>query len=142
MLSQDIGQAASVLRSLQEQGFRIALDDFGTGYSNLLYLRQFPVTAIKIDRSFVQQIDEDARCLDIVNGVIAFAKSLKLSVICEGIETEAQARAIRSTGCDVLQGYLIGKPMPADEFQALLQAQSAQPQQADPGCEQAGAGSS
>jgi diguanylate cyclase (GGDEF)-like protein len=138
MLTQDIGKAASVLRSLQEEGFRIALDDFGTGYSNLSYLRQFPITTIKIDRSFVQEIEQDRRCLDIVNGVIAFAKSLKLSVICEGIETEAQASAIRSTECDVLQGYLIGKPMRASEFQALLLAQSAQPQQADPGCGQAG----
>jgi diguanylate cyclase (GGDEF)-like protein/PAS domain S-box-containing protein len=137
MLTQDIGKAAAVLRSLEKEGFRIALDDFGTGYSNLSYLRQFPITAIKIDRSFVQEIEEDRRCLDIVNGVIAFAKSLKLAVICEGIETEAQASAIRSTECDVLQGYLIGKPMRAAEFQALLQAQSAQPQQADPGCGQA-----
>jgi diguanylate cyclase (GGDEF)-like protein/PAS domain S-box-containing protein len=123
MLTQDIGQAAAVLHSLQREGFRIALDDFGTGYSNLSYLRQFPITTIKIDRSFVQEIEQDRRCLDIVNGVIAFAKSLHLSVICEGIETEAQASAIRSTECDVLQGYLIGKPMPAREFQALLLAQ-------------------
>jgi diguanylate cyclase (GGDEF)-like protein/PAS domain S-box-containing protein len=142
MLTQDIDKAAAVLRSLQEEGFRIALDDFGTGYSNLSYLRQFPITAIKIDRSFVQEIEQDRRCLDIVNGVIAFAKSLKLAVICEGIETEAQASAIRSTECDVLQGYLIGKPMQASEFQALLLAQSAAPQQADPGCDQANMGSS
>jgi diguanylate cyclase (GGDEF)-like protein/PAS domain S-box-containing protein len=121
MLSQDIDKAASVLKALQKQGFLIALDDFGTGYSNLLYLRQFPVNTIKIDRSFVKEIEQDSRCLDIVNGVIAFAKSLKLAVICEGIETEAQASAIRSTECDVLQGYLIGKPMPAREFLALLQ---------------------
>jgi diguanylate cyclase (GGDEF)-like protein/PAS domain S-box-containing protein len=136
MLTQDIEKAASVLRSLQQEGFRIALDDFGTGYSNLSYLRQFPITTIKIDRSFVQEIEQDRRCLDIVNGVIAFAKSLKLAVICEGIETEAQACAIRSTACDVLQGYLIGKPMRASEFQALLLAQRSAPQQADPGCSQ------
>jgi diguanylate cyclase (GGDEF)-like protein/PAS domain S-box-containing protein len=141
MLTQDIEKAASVLRSLQQEGFRIALDDFGTGYSNLSYLRQFPITAIKIDRSFVQEIEQDRRCLDIVNGVIAFAKSLKLAVICEGIETEAQACAIRSTECDVLQGYLIGKPMPASEFEALLLAQRNTPQQADPGCGQANTGS-
>jgi diguanylate cyclase (GGDEF)-like protein/PAS domain S-box-containing protein len=140
MLTQDIGKAAAVLQSLQQEGFRIALDDFGTGYSNLSYLRQFPITAIKIDRSFVQEIEEDRRCLDIVNGMIAFAKSLKLAVICEGIETEAQASAIRSTACDVLQGYLIGKPMPAGEFQALLLAQRAAPQPADPGCGQADTG--
>jgi diguanylate cyclase (GGDEF)-like protein/PAS domain S-box-containing protein len=137
MLTQDIDKAAAVLHALQAEGFRIALDDYGTGYSNLSYLRQFPITTIKIDRSFVQEIEQDRRCLDIVNGVIAFAKSLKLAVICEGIETEAQACAIRSTECDVLQGYLIGKPMRAQDFQAVLQAQSAQPQQADPGCDQA-----
>jgi len=138
MLMQDIDKAAEVLRMLKLEGFRIALDDFGTGYSNLSYLRQFPITAIKIDRSFVQEIEQDRRCLDIVNGVIAFAKSLKLSVICEGIETEGQRSAIRSTGCDVLQGYLIGKPMAEAEFRQLLLAQSGEAQQADPGCQQAG----
>jgi diguanylate cyclase (GGDEF)-like protein/PAS domain S-box-containing protein len=133
MLMQDTEQAAAVLRRLKRDGFQIALDDFGTGYSNLSYLRQFPITSIKIDRSFVQEIEQDQRCLDIVHGVIAFAKSLKLSVICEGIETEGQKRAIQSTGCDVLQGYLIGKPMPADAFRTLLTSQKAAPAQADPG---------
>jgi diguanylate cyclase (GGDEF)-like protein/PAS domain S-box-containing protein len=135
MLMQDIDKAASVLRLLQRDGFRIALDDFGTGYSNLSYLRTLPITAIKIDRSFVREIEQDRRCLDIVNGVIAFAKSLKLDVICEGIETEVQKEAIRSTGCDVLQGYLIGKPMRSDDFRALLLAQTAAPDQTDPGCQ-------
>jgi len=138
MLMQDVEKAGKVLRMLKLEGFRIALDDFGTGYSNLSYLRQFPITAIKIDRSFVKEIEEDRRCLDIVNGVIAFAKSLKLSVICEGIETEGQRSAIRSTGCDVLQGYLIGKPMAEMDFRALLLSQSAQPQQVDPGCQATG----
>jgi diguanylate cyclase (GGDEF)-like protein/PAS domain S-box-containing protein len=123
MLMQDIAKAAAVLGTLQRDGFRIALDDFGTGYSNLSYLRQLPITSIKIDRSFVQEIEGDQRCLDIVNGVIAFAKSLKLAVICEGIETEGQKSAIRSTGCDVLQGYLIGRPMPAADFAKVLRAQ-------------------
>jgi EAL domain-containing protein (putative c-di-GMP-specific phosphodiesterase class I) len=118
---------------LQNDGFRIALDDFGTGYSNLSYLRQLPITTIKIDRSFVREIEQDRRCLDIVNGVIAFAKSLQLDVICEGIETELQKEAIRSTGCDALQGYLIGKPMRASDFRALLLAQSAEPAPATPG---------
>ncbi|MCS0584733.1 EAL domain-containing protein [Massilia pinisoli] len=127
MLMQDIDKAALILRSLRNVGFRIALDDFGTGYSNLSYLRQLPITAIKIDRSFVREIERDRRCLDIVNGVIAFAKSLKLDVICEGIETELQKEAIRSTGCDVLQGYLIGKPMRAADFRALLLAQGTAP---------------
>jgi EAL domain-containing protein (putative c-di-GMP-specific phosphodiesterase class I) len=138
MLMQDTEQAAGVLRRLKEDGFQIALDDFGTGYSNLSYLRQFPITTIKIDRSFVQEIEVDQRCLDIVHGVIAFAKSLKLSVICEGIETEGQKSAIQASGCDTLQGYLIGKPMPEDEFRALLMAQEAAPLEAGPGCRQPG----
>jgi diguanylate cyclase (GGDEF)-like protein/PAS domain S-box-containing protein len=138
MLMQDTEKAAAVLHRLKLAGFRIALDDFGTGYSNLSYLRQFPITAIKIDRSFVHEIEQDRRCLDIVNGVIAFAKSLKLSVICEGIETEGQRSAIRSTGCDVLQGYLIGKPMAEADFRRLLMAQSQAQQQVDPGCQAAG----
>jgi diguanylate cyclase (GGDEF)-like protein/PAS domain S-box-containing protein len=125
MLTQDIDKAAHVLRLLRQDGFRIALDDFGTGYSNLAYLRRFPISTIKIDRSFVQEIEQDQRCLDIVNGVIALAKSLQLSVICEGIETEGQRHALHSTGCDMLQGYLIGKPMDEDAFRALLQAQPA-----------------
>jgi diguanylate cyclase (GGDEF)-like protein/PAS domain S-box-containing protein len=125
MLLQDAQKAGIVLRRLKQDGFEIALDDFGTGYSNLSYLRQFPVTTIKIDRSFVTEIEQDQRCLDIVNGVIAFAKSLKLAVICEGIETEGQRAAIASTGCDMLQGYLIGKPMPAAEFRELLMTQPA-----------------
>jgi diguanylate cyclase (GGDEF)-like protein/PAS domain S-box-containing protein len=127
MLLQDTDKAGAVLRRLKLDGFQIALDDFGTGYSNLSYLRQFPVTTIKIDRSFVAEIEQDQRCLDIVNGVIAFAKSLKLAVICEGIETEGQRTAIASTGCDMLQGYLIGEPMPAAEFQALLARQPFSP---------------
>jgi len=135
MLMQDIDKAAAILRLLRRDGFRIALDDFGTGYSNLSYLRTLPITAIKIDRSFVREIEQDRRCLDIVNGVIAFAKSLKLDVICEGIETELQKEAIRSTGCDVLQGYLIGRPMRAEDFRALLLAQTAAPNQTDPGCQ-------
>jgi len=125
MLLQDTEKAGIVLRRLKQDGFQIALDDFGTGYSNLSYLRQFPVTTIKIDRSFVTEIEQDQRCLDIVNGVIAFAKSLKLAVICEGIETEGQRAAIASTGCDMMQGYLIGKPMPAAEFCELLRTQPA-----------------
>jgi diguanylate cyclase (GGDEF)-like protein/PAS domain S-box-containing protein len=125
MLMQDIDKAAHVLRLLRQDGFRIALDDFGTGYSNLSYLRRFPISTIKLDRSFVQEIEQDGRCLDIVNGVIALAKSLQLSVICEGIETEAQRHALHSTGCDMLQGYLIGKPMDEYAFRALLQAQPA-----------------
>jgi diguanylate cyclase (GGDEF)-like protein/PAS domain S-box-containing protein len=123
MLMQDIDTAAAVLGALHRDGFCIALDDFGTGYSNLAYLRRLPITSIKIDRSFVHDIEGDRRGLDLVNGIIAFAKSLKLSVICEGIETEAQKAAIRSTGCDVLQGYLIGRPMPPAEFGMLLRAQ-------------------
>ena len=132
MLMQNTEKAAAVLRTLKHDGFSIALDDFGTGYSNLSYLRQFPIDTIKIDRSFVQEIDQDKRCLDIVNGLIAFAKSLELSVVCEGIENDSQLLKIRSTGCDVLQGYLIGKPMGESDFYSLLLSQSAESGKLDP----------
>lgn len=120
MLSQDFSTAETVLLKLKELGFRIALDDFGTGYSNFTYLNRFPVTSLKIDRSFVQPITHDASALAMLNGIIGLAKSLKLSVICEGVETEPQRTMLRTTNCDLIQGYLTGRPVPPDEFFELF----------------------
>lgn len=120
MLSQDFSLAETVLLKLKDLGFRIALDDFGTGYSNFTYLNRFPVTELKIDRSFVQPITHDASALAMLNGIIGLAKSLNLSVICEGVETERQRAVLRTTACDLIQGYLTGRPVPADEFGELF----------------------
>jgi EAL domain-containing protein (putative c-di-GMP-specific phosphodiesterase class I) len=120
MLSQDFLIAEAVLIKLREYGFHIALDDFGTGYSNFTYLNRFPVTTLKIDRSFVQPIAQQPSALTMLNGIIGFAKSLNLTVICEGVETQAQCDALKTTDCDQIQGYLTGKPVPVDEFIRLF----------------------
>jgi diguanylate cyclase (GGDEF)-like protein/PAS domain S-box-containing protein len=116
MLAQDFNAASDVLSGLKRRGFRIALDDFGTGYSNLAYLSRLPVTAIKIDRSFVTPLTMDKMALSIIKGIVALAKSLDLTVICEGVETAEQRSLLESTQCDSIQGYLVSPPLPAHEF--------------------------
>ncbi|MFC5460661.1 EAL and GGDEF domain-containing protein [Massilia niabensis] len=116
MLAQDFDAAAQVLAALKQKGFRIALDDFGTGYSNLAYISRLPVTAIKIDRSFVTGLTVDKTALPLITGIVALAKSLDLTVVCEGIETPEQRKLLESTQCDSIQGYLISRPLPAEDF--------------------------
>ena len=100
------------VRALDAMGFRIALDDFGTGYSSLAVLKGYPIKAIKIDRSFVVGLPDDRDSLAIVTALMAMARSLGLSVVAEGIETERQYEALRGMGCDYAQGYLLGRPAP------------------------------
>nr|WP_246329527.1 GGDEF domain-containing phosphodiesterase [Chthonobacter rhizosphaerae] len=105
-------QAAEVLRRFKEAGVQIALDDFGTGYASLIHLKRFPIDAIKIDRSFIADMERDRSDSAIVAGVIAMAHSVGLSVIAEGVETDRQAAILREAGCDHAQGFLFGAPMP------------------------------
>jgi diguanylate cyclase (GGDEF)-like protein len=116
------------LQALREKGIGLAFDDFGTGYASLSYLTRYPLTRIKIDRSFVQRIAEGARPEDtaIVRSIIAMATNLGLEVTAEGVETPAQARFLRAQDCHDLQGFLFSKPLPADEFQAFLAASGEQ----------------
>lgn len=103
-------------------GMRIAVDDFGTGYSSLAYLARLPVHALKIDRSFVIAMLNDADTMSLVRTVIDLAHSLKLTVIAEGVDSEEQANVLRLLRCDEMQGYLLGKPLPFEETAALLDA--------------------
>ena len=96
---------------------RVAVDDFGTGYSSLAYLRRLPLDVLKIDRSFVLDAVDDEEDAQIVKTILALGQSLKLEVVAEGIETEAQAALLRRYGCDIAQGYLHARPMPATEFE-------------------------
>jgi diguanylate cyclase (GGDEF)-like protein len=109
-----------VLTGLNEVGLRIAIDDFGTGYSSLAYLRRLPVQTIKIDRSFVMDMCENASDATIVRSTIDLARNLGLDVVAEGVETEETWSALRAQGCTLAQGYLISKPVGADDLRALL----------------------
>jgi diguanylate cyclase (GGDEF)-like protein len=111
--AQDTLEALHRLRGL---GVRLSIDDFGTGYSSLSYLKRFPVDIIKIDRSFVRDVPHDADDASIVTGIIALAHSLRLEVVAEGVETEQQLRFLGEQACDMLQGYYLSQPIPADQF--------------------------
>jgi diguanylate cyclase (GGDEF)-like protein/PAS domain S-box-containing protein len=112
--------AIAVLLELRTRGVGIEIDDFGTGYSSLSYLQELPVDTVKIDRSFVCRIDEAGEKAEIVESIIALARSLDLEVIAEGIETERQLARLRRLRCDGGQGFLLSKAMPAEALRALL----------------------
>jgi diguanylate cyclase (GGDEF)-like protein/PAS domain S-box-containing protein len=113
-------QAVALLTALKAMGCHLSIDDFGTGYSSLAQLKRFPVDALKIDRSFVQDLPGDADDAAITRAVIAMAHSLKLRVVAEGVETREQLQFLREHDCDDVQGFLFGKPMPAEEFARML----------------------
>jgi EAL domain-containing protein (putative c-di-GMP-specific phosphodiesterase class I) len=110
----------SVLRELKEMGLSLAIDDFGTGYSSLSYLRQFPVTKLKIDRSFVQDVAINPDDAAITAAIIGMAKNLNLRVIAEGVENDAQLSFLRAHQCDEIQGYYFSRPLSADKVTEML----------------------
>ena len=118
ILMQDVASALRTLNDLKSLGLCIAIDDFGTGYSSLNYLKQFPIDVLKIDRSFVDGLPQGEQDAQIARAIIAMAHSLNLSVIAEGVETQAQLDFLRTHDCDEVQGYLLGRPMPANQFAA------------------------
>jgi len=118
VLMDDLGGNIEKLRAIKKAGLHVAIDDFGTGYSSLGYLSRLPIDALKIDRSFVMRMTEDAQEMTIVTTIISLAHSLDLSVIAEGVEQADQAHLLRLVRCDQIQGYLIGKPQPAAEVVA------------------------
>ena len=116
MLMADGEGTLRILRALARLGVSLSIDDFGTGYSSLAYLKRFPVNTVKIDRAFVRDIDLDEDGRVITNAIISLAHSLSLKTIAEGVETEAQAALLSKQGCDEIQGYMIGRPLPAADF--------------------------
>jgi diguanylate cyclase (GGDEF)-like protein/PAS domain S-box-containing protein len=126
MMNERDTKVVPTLRQLRDLGIQISIDDFGTGYASLTYLRQFPVTKVKIDMSFVQGITHDPADKAIVEAVIRLGHGLKLEVTAEGVETEDQAALLSEWNCDEAQGYLFSRPVPADELTALLEPQAAE----------------
>ena len=133
VLMADDSGIPQTLESLRAMGFRLALDDFGTGYSSLSYLRRFPLDKIKIDRSFVTPLPADKVSLSLVRTIVDLAHALDLDVIAEGVETPGQRDSLSSVGCETIQGYLTGRPVPAAEIDRLLTAASPHAQTA-PAC--------
>jgi diguanylate cyclase (GGDEF)-like protein len=120
MVMEDPGEAVKLLGQLSDLGVTLAIDDFGTGYSSLSYLKRFPVDFLKIDRSFVREVPQNADDVAIARTIIALARGLGLRVIAEGVETERQRNFLEMEGCEEAQGYLLGKPAEAQDVERLL----------------------
>jgi EAL domain-containing protein (putative c-di-GMP-specific phosphodiesterase class I) len=127
MLALEPERASATTRALSELGCKLAIDDFGTGYSSLAQLKRFPVDFLKIDRSFIIDLEGGEGPQAVVKAAIAMAHGLGMAIIAEGVETPEQADFLRAAGADVVQGYLYGKPMPIAQFAAMV-GQTAQPQ--------------
>ena len=112
MVMQNVERGIKVLDAIQSRGVRLAIDDFGTGYSSMSLMKQFPIDTIKIDRSFVRDLAENAEDRAIATAIISMGKALGLTVVAEGVETSEQDAFLRRRGCDELQGYLFSKPVP------------------------------
>ncbi|MGH9132670.1 MAG: putative bifunctional diguanylate cyclase/phosphodiesterase, partial [Ilumatobacteraceae bacterium] len=108
------------IRQLRDQGMRVAIDDFGTGYSSLAYLEQFPIDYVKIDRRFVEQIDEPGRSRSLVESMSRMVHSLGLTAVAEGVETVEQAHVLREMGFELAQGFYFARPVAADELEAAI----------------------
>ncbi|MCB1955395.1 MAG: EAL domain-containing protein [Rhodocyclaceae bacterium] len=109
------------LEALKSIGIKLSIDDFGTGYSSLSYLRHFPVDVLKIDRSFVKDLSDSEDCRTIAGTIMVLAHGLGMSVVAEGVETEDQLRFLDQRECDMIQGYLFSRPLPAADFERLLE---------------------
>jgi diguanylate cyclase (GGDEF)-like protein len=124
-LVSDLLAAKGVIAALKRLGIRTSLDDFGTGYSSLSYLAELPIDAIKIDRSFIRTLQHNEQSAKIVTAILGLGKSLSITTIAEGIETERQVAFLKAGGCELGQGHYFGKPMPVDDAKAVLQGRRA-----------------
>jgi len=118
----DADASLMVLQRLSDMGVDLSIDDFGTGYSSLMYLKRLPANELKIDRGFVRDLEQDSDDAAIVSAIVALGQALGLRIVAEGVETNRQQDFLTRLGCDSLQGYLLGQPVPAEQFMGRLQA--------------------
>ena len=116
----DMADSIAKLEAARRRGVRVSMDDFGTGYSSLSSIGRLPLDTLKVDRSFVMTMTDDPQSTSIVSTIISLAHALDLTVVAEGVETREQAQLLRLLKCDQLQGYLVAKPMPADQVVELF----------------------
>ncbi|WP_420476058.1 putative bifunctional diguanylate cyclase/phosphodiesterase [Noviherbaspirillum sp. ST9] len=124
VLMDNVHDNVDLLNRLQKEGIRLSIDDFGTGYSSMAYLKRFPIDQVKIDRTFVRDIPGDGDDEAITTAIIAMAHSLGLSVVAEGVETEAQLVFLRNAGCDIMQGFYFAEPRPPEQVAAFLKSRA------------------
>jgi EAL domain-containing protein (putative c-di-GMP-specific phosphodiesterase class I) len=117
---QNVDHNISVLEQLRALGVTISIDDFGTGYSSLAYLKRFPLNTLKIDKSFISDLETNEDDQEIARLIITLGQNLKLKVLAEGVETLGQLDFLRRNGCDLVQGYIFSRPLPADEVLDML----------------------
>ena len=120
VMMENVEETIATLLELKKLHVKISIDDFGTGYSSLSYLKRLPIDTLKIDQSFVRNMRADGDDAAIATLIISMAHHLNLSVVAEGVETEEQRRLLRSQQCDIIQGYLVSKPLPAAEMTEML----------------------
>jgi diguanylate cyclase (GGDEF)-like protein len=124
MVMHNTDRAVTLLKAIKELGVRLAIDDFGTGYSSLAQLKRFPIDTLKVDRSFIREIPNDTEDKAITEAIIALGRTLGLTVVAEGVETEAQQTFLREQACDEIQGYYFSRPVAPDQFATFLEGHS------------------
>jgi EAL domain-containing protein (putative c-di-GMP-specific phosphodiesterase class I) len=122
VMMENTQEAIDALKQFKEMGVAIAIDDFGTGYSALSHLQLFPLTTLKIDKSFVQNISGQGNAVSLLNSIVGIAKSFNLKVIAEGVETPEQLQVLDTIKCDEFQGYLFSRPIPKEQFEQSLRS--------------------
>src|SRR6185436_3645051 len=120
MVMGNVDRAARLLGAIKERGIRLAIDDFGTGYSSLAQIKRFPIDTLKVDRSFIRELQTDPEDRAITQAIISMGKTLSLTVVAEGVETEEQQTFLREHACDEMQGFYFSKPIGGDEFAGFL----------------------
>jgi EAL domain-containing protein (putative c-di-GMP-specific phosphodiesterase class I) len=116
MLIEHQDAVRELLVNIKQRGVKLSIDDFGTGYSSLSYLKNFPINALKIDRSFIRDVPHEQDDASIVKTIVSLAHTLRLEVVAEGVETDVQLDFLKGIGCEVIQGYLFGRPMSPEVF--------------------------